>query len=49
MTVCCECEDCLNLRILLEINAEPIPYKGFRILTEHELALLDFPWPPEPE
>lgn len=48
MTVVCECRDCVNLRKLLE-NGEPITYKGFRVLTQDELAMLDFPWPPEPE
>ena len=42
----CVCEDCV-IRWLLE--REPITYKGFRVLTQDELAMLDCPWPPEPE
>ena len=43
----CNCEQCEGIRREMVKRGEPLTWYGRRILTEHELAQIDFP--PEPD
>ncbi len=44
----CKCEACQRFRQEVEKRGEPLTFKGFPIRTQHDLAFVDFPYPPEP-
>lgn len=45
----CHCQRCATLRKVLEERGEQTTWKGIPILTEHDLALVDWPYGSEPE
>lgn len=38
-----------EIQVLTSAAAEPVTWKGNRILSEADLSRMDFPYPPEPE